>query len=93
MKPTPVGIDIAKNVFQVHHMDEQTGEIISRQIKRARFLEYFANRAPCLIGMEACGGSQHWARQLIRMGHEVKLMPARFPRCRAAKKPLKSGRN
>jgi transposase len=42
------------------------------------FLEHFANRTPCRIGMEACGGAQHWARRLIEMGHEVKLMPARF---------------
>ena len=78
MHATPVGIDIAKSVFQVHFIDLETGEIVNQQIKRERFLEYFANRAPCLIGMEACGSSQHWARQLIKMGHEVKLMPARF---------------
>ncbi|KAF9394293.1 hypothetical protein CPC16_011770, partial [Podila verticillata] len=42
------------------------------------FLEYFANRSPCLIGMEACGGAQYWARQLIQMEHQVKLLPAKF---------------
>lgn len=78
MKLTPVGIDIAKSVFQVHHVDMETGEIVNKAIKRAGFLEYFANRAPCLIGMEACGGSQHWARELTKLGHQVKLMPARF---------------
>jgi len=78
MKPTPVGIDIAKNVFQVHFVDESTGEIVSKQVKRARFLEFFANRAECLIGMEACGGAHHWARRLIQMGHQVRLLPARF---------------
>ncbi|MGF6993010.1 transposase [Paraburkholderia sp. GAS32] len=78
MKPTPVGIDIAKSVFQVHYVDEETGEIVNGSIKRAKFLEYFANRTPCLIGMEACGGSQHWARQLTKLGNEVKLMPAEF---------------
>ncbi|MEX3901692.1 IS110 family transposase [Paraburkholderia sp. BR10954] len=78
MKLTPVGVDIAKNVFQIHYVDTETGEIVNRQIKRARFLEHFANRAPCLIGMEACGGSQHWARRLLEMGHQVKLMPAKF---------------
>jgi transposase len=78
MKLTPVGIDIAKSVFQVHYVDAETGEIVNRPIKRARFLEHFANRAPCLIGMEACGGSQHWARQLTKLGHQVKLMSARF---------------
>ncbi|BCG04744.1 IS110 family transposase (plasmid) [Paraburkholderia sp. PGU19] len=78
MKLTPVGIDIAKSVFQVHYVDQETGEIVNRPIKRAKFLEYFANRAPCLIGMEACGGAHHWARQLAKMGHQVKLMPAEF---------------
>lgn len=78
MQLTPVGIDIAKSVFQVHHVDIETGEIVNRTIKRAGFLEYFANRTPCLIGMEACGGAQHWARELVKLGHQVKLMPARF---------------
>ncbi|MDE1182233.1 IS110 family transposase [Paraburkholderia sp.] len=75
MKLTPVGVDIAKQVFQVHWVDPQTGEVVSWQIRRATFLSHFANRAPCLIGMEACGGSQHWARHLEQMGHQVKLMP------------------
>jgi len=50
-----VGLDIAKSVFQLHTVDMQTGEMINTQIKRAKVLEHFANRAPCLIGMEACG--------------------------------------
>ncbi|WP_284271274.1 IS110 family transposase, partial [Mycoavidus cysteinexigens] len=78
MKLTTVGIDIAKNVMQVHYIDIETGEIVNKPIKRAKFLEHFANRESCLIGMEACGGAQHWARQLILMGHQVKLMPAKF---------------
>ncbi|CAD6561940.1 IS110 family transposase ISPfa2 [Paraburkholderia kirstenboschensis] len=78
MKLTPVGIDIAKSVFQVHYLDEETGEVVNKPIKRAKFLEHFPNRTPCLIGMEACGGSQHWARQLTKLGHTVKLMPAEF---------------
>jgi transposase len=73
-----VGVDIAKSVFQVHYIDQATGEIVNKQIKRAKFLEHFANRAPCLIGMEACGGAHHWARQLTKMGHQVRLMPAEF---------------
>ncbi|WP_321938808.1 IS110 family transposase [Paraburkholderia sp. J8-2] len=77
MKNTTVGVDIAKNVFQVHWVDAQTGEIVSKQIKRASFLAHFANRERCLIGMEACGGAQHWARRLIEMGHEVRLLPGK----------------
>lgn len=74
---TVVGVDTAKLVFQVHWVDTETGEVFNKQIKRAKFLEHFAIRAPCLIGMEACGGSQHWARRLMEMGHQVKLMPGK----------------
>ncbi|RKR31257.1 hypothetical protein B0G82_7392 [Paraburkholderia sp. BL17N1] len=62
MKLTPVGIDIAKTVFQVHYVDEDTDEIVNKPIKRAALLEHFANRLRCLIGMEACGGAHHWRR-------------------------------
>lgn len=78
MKYSPVGVDIAKNVFHVHHVDGETGEIINRPLKRAQFLEYFVNRVPCLVGMEACGGAHHWARQLSKLGHQVKLMPGEY---------------
>ncbi|VVE84487.1 IS110 family RNA-guided transposase [Pandoraea sputorum] len=78
MNGMAVGVDIAKQVFQVHYIDQDTGEIVNKPIKRANFLEHFANRARCVVGMEACGGAQHWARQLIQMGHEVRLMPAEF---------------
>ncbi|MGT0250584.1 IS110 family transposase [Burkholderia pyrrocinia] len=78
MKHMAVGADIAKNVTQLHYIDAETGEIVNKPVKRAVFLEHFANRAPCLIGMEACGGSQYWARKLTAMGHEVKLMPGKF---------------
>lgn len=72
---TVVGIDIAKNIFQLHWADPSTGEVIRKQLTRAKILQFFANREKCLIGMEACGGSHHWARDLIKLGHEVKLMP------------------
>jgi transposase len=75
MHPTTYyGVDLAKNVFQLHWVDPETGEVSNKQIKRAKFLEHFANRAPCMIGMEACGGAHHWARRLMAMGHQVKLM-------------------
>lgn len=73
-----VGVDIAKRVFQLHWIDAETGEIVSVQLKREKFLEHFAKRAPCLIGLEDCGGAQHWARKLIELGHEVKLLPAKM---------------
>lgn len=59
-------------------MDQDTGEIVNRPLKRAQFLEYFVNRSPCLIGMEAGSGAHHWARQLLKLGHQVKLMPAAY---------------
>ena len=78
MNPMPVGVDIAKNVIHAHYVDEKTGEILNKAIKRAKFLDFFANRSPCLIGMEASGGAHHWTRQLSKMGHQVKLMPGEF---------------
>jgi transposase len=80
LSKTVVGVDTAKRVFQLHWIEQETGEIVSLQLKREKFLEHFANRAPCLIGMEACGGSQHWARKLAAMGHQIKLMPAKAVR-------------
>ncbi len=58
---TVVGIDIAKNVFQLHWIDQSTGEVIRKQLTRAKVLWFFANREKCLIGMEACGGAHYWA--------------------------------
>jgi transposase len=72
MKYTTVGVDIAQNVFQLHWVDASTGEIVNGQVKRAAFLEHFVNCEPCLIGMEACGGSQRWGRRLTEMGHQVR---------------------
>ncbi len=74
MNAIAFGVDTAKNVFQLYSVDPETGEVINKQVKRAKFLEYFANHSPCLIGMEACGGSHHWARELSAMGFQVKLM-------------------
>lgn len=73
-----VCIDIAKNVFQVFSCNCQTGEISNEQVSRNQLLEDFANAGKCLIGMEACGSSQYWARKLIALGHEVRLMDAQL---------------
>lgn len=78
MKYTPVGVDIAKHLIQVHFIDEHSGEVVDKQLRSEDFLEFFSNREPCLIGMEACGGSQHWARELTKQGHRVRLLQARF---------------
>ena len=75
-----VGLDIAKSVFQLHTVDMNSGEIVNQQIKRAKVLTYFSNRAPCVIGIEACGGAHHWARQLSALGHSVRLIHAKVVR-------------
>lgn len=75
-----VGLDIAKSVFQLHTVDMNSGEIVNQQLKRAKVLTYFANKAPCVIGIEACGGAHHWARQLSALGHSVRLIHAKAVR-------------
>ena len=75
-----VGLDIAKNVFQMHTVQMDTGVILNQQIKRAKVLEHFATQAPCLIAIEACGGAHHWARQLRALGHTVRLLHAKIVR-------------
>ncbi|EAR6894027.1 IS110 family transposase [Salmonella enterica subsp. diarizonae] len=78
MKFIPVGVDIAKHLIQVHFINEHSGEVVDKQVRSQDFLTFFSNREPCLIGMEACGGSQHWARELTKQGHKVRLLQARF---------------
>jgi transposase len=80
MKRTTIGLDLAKRVFQVHSVDEQTGEITREKLKREQVLEYFANRESSVVAMEACGSAHYWARQLVQLGHEVRLVSAQFVR-------------
>lgn len=75
-----VALDIAKSVFQLHTVDMKTGEVVNRALKRAKVREYFANKAPCLIGIEACGSAHHWARELQALGHKVRLIHAKAVR-------------
>lgn len=78
MKTTTIGIDLAKNVFQIHGVDEHGKVAVRKQLKRAEMAKYFANLEPCLIGMEACGSAHYWARKLEIYGHTVKLMAPQF---------------
>jgi transposase len=80
MKRTTFGLDLAKRVFQVHSVHEETGEITRETLKRGLVLKYFANREPCVIAMEACGSAHYWARELVKLGHEVRLIAAQFVR-------------
>ena len=73
-----IGLDIAKNVFQVHGVDEKGKVVARRQLRRGQVLKYCAKLSPCLIGIEACATAHHWARELRQLGHEVRLMPARY---------------
>ena len=70
-----IGMDIAKNVFQLHLVSAATGEIRRLKLKRAAVESYFANTPPCLVAMEACGGAHYWGRTIKALGHEVKLLP------------------
>lgn len=75
-----VGLDIAKSVFQLHTVDMNSGEIVNQQLKRAKVLMHFSNKAPCVIGIEACGGAHYWARRLSAQGHSVRLIHAKAVR-------------
>lgn len=78
MKITMIGPDLAKSVFRVHGVDERGHRVLNKSLKRAKVLRFFANLAPCCIGVEACGGAPYWARQLERFGHAVKPMAPRL---------------
>ena len=78
MKIATIGLDIAKNVFQVHGVDDEGGVVLRRKVRRDKLLGLFSGLEPCLVGMEACATAHHWARELIALGHEVKLMPPAY---------------
>lgn len=78
MQVTTIGLDLAKNVFQVHGIDDHGEVVFNRALRRAQVLAFFERFEPCLIGIEACGTSHHWARELIKLGHNVKLIPPAY---------------
>jgi len=73
-KVVRMGMDLGKNTFHVFGVGESGSVVVKKKLRRRQVLEYFANLPPCLVGMEACGSSHHWARELIKLGHEVKLI-------------------
>jgi transposase len=85
---TTIGLDLAKNVFQVHGVDAQQNVTVKRQLKRKDLLALFEKLPPCLVGMEACGGAHYWAREIEKLGHKVKLMVPRY-----VKGYMKRGKN
>lgn len=88
MEISTIGLDLAKNVFQVHGISA-TGEVVIRKaLRRSQMLPFFEKLPPCMVGAEACGTSHHWARELTKLGHEVRLMPAAY-----VKPYVKRGKN
>ena len=77
MQITTIGLDIAKNVFQVHGIDAAEKVVVRKQLRRGQVLKFFAALPPCLVGMEACATAHYWSRELTKLGHEVRLMPAK----------------
>jgi transposase len=77
MQITTIGFDIAKNVFQVHGIDAAEKVVVRKRLRRSQVIAFFAALPPCLVGMEACATAHYWARELAKLGHEVRLMPAK----------------
>jgi len=73
-----IGLDIAKSVFQLHGLDGAGAIVLQKRLTRARLLPFFERLPACLVGIEACATSHYWAREIARLGHEVKLMPAQY---------------
>jgi transposase len=77
---TTIGLDLAKSVFQVHAVDDAGKVVVRKRLRRGQVLTFFAGIAPCLVGLEACATAHHWARELIALGHEARLMPPNYVR-------------
>lgn len=75
---TAIGLDLAKQVFQVHGADRFGAPLFNRKLRRAEVLRFFERLPPCLVGMEACASSHHWAREISALGHEVRLIPPQY---------------
>lgn len=78
MNVMTIGLDIAKNVFQLHGVDANGKTVLRKQLKRNQVLAFFANLSPCRIGLEACSGAHYWARELIKLGHDARLISPQF---------------
>ena len=75
MTITTLGIDLAKSVFQFHGVDADGTTVLQKKLRRGSVLDVLGKLEPCLIGMEACATSHHWAREIMALGHEVRLIP------------------
>ena len=88
MQITTIGLDLAKHVFQVHGVDNGGQVVIRRRLRRVEVVRFFSSLPPCLVGMEACSTAHHWARELIALGHDVRLIPPTY-----VKPYVKRGKN
>src|SRR5260370_24312610 len=86
MQITTIGLDIAKNVFQVHGIDAAEKVVVRKQLRRSQVLAFFKALPPCLVGMEACATAHYWARELTKLGHKGRLMPAKDMKAYANRK-------
>ena len=75
---TTVGLDLAKHVFQIHGIDASGRVVVAKAMRRNKLLEFFASLPPCLVGLEASGSAHHWARELIKLGHDARMMPPAY---------------
>jgi len=75
---TTIGVDLAKQTFQLHGVDRHGKAVLRKTVSRAKLLESFVNLPPCLVGLEACGGAHHWAREIGKLGHEVRIIAPQF---------------
>ena len=78
MKVVRIGLDIAKSVFQVHGVDAHGKTVVRKTLSRSEVLRYFVQCPPCIVGIEACAGAHYWGRELVRLGHDARLMAAQF---------------
>ena len=77
-KITMIGVDLAKHVFHIHAVDALGRCVLRRQLKRGQVLAFFARLELCVVAMEACGTAHHWAREIAKLGHETRLLPASY---------------
>jgi transposase len=78
MQIATIGLDISKHVFQIHAVDDAGHVAMTKRLRRSELLRFFGQLDPCLVGIEACGTSHYWARELTALGHDVKLMPPTY---------------
>lgn len=78
MSVTTIGLDLAKSIFQIHGVDARGNAVLKRRIRRGELLAFFGSLPACLVGMEACSSAHHWARELMALGHEVRLIPPQY---------------